>query len=49
MRLLGEGKWLKIGGGGGWWCQVLEGVFDALGVVEEIKSPLGCRGFEALR
>ena len=37
-------KWLKICGGGGRWCQVLEEVFDALGAIEEIKSPCGGRG-----
>ena len=38
-------KWLNICGGGGRWCQVLEGVLGALGVVEEIKIPCGGRGF----
>ena len=27
------------------WCQVLEGILGALGLIEEIKSPCGCRGF----
>ena len=26
------------------WCQVLECVFDALGVIEELRSPCDCRG-----
>ena len=43
--LFGERKWLKIGGIGGSLCQVLEEVFDAFGVIEELKSPCGCRGF----
>ena len=41
---LGREKWLKISGGGGRWCQVLELLLGALGVVEEIKSPCGGRG-----
>ncbi len=41
----GEGKWLKISGKDERWCQVLEGIFDALGVIEEIKSPCVGRGF----
>ena len=43
--LFWRGRRLKIGRIGGRWCQVLEGIFDALGVIEEIKSPFGCRGF----
>ena len=39
-------KRLNIWGGGGRWCQVLELLLGALGVVEEIKSPCGGRGFE---
>ena len=31
---LEQGKRLTIYGRGGRWCQVLEGVFDALGVIE---------------
>ena len=42
--LLWRGKCLKIGGEGGGWCQVLEEIFGALGVIEEIKSPWGGRG-----
>ena len=42
--LFWRGKCLKIGCGGGRWCQVLEGVFDALGLIEELKSPCGHRG-----
>jgi hypothetical protein len=33
----------------GWWWAMVPGIgghFDALGVIEEIKSPCGCRGFE---
>ena len=37
-------KWLNICGGGGRWCQVLEGVLGALGLIEEIKSPCVYRG-----
>ena len=40
-----RGKRLKIGGGNGGWCQVLEGILGALGVIKEIKSPCGGRGF----
>ena len=40
-------KWLNICGGGGRWCQVLEGIFDAFDVIEEIKSPCGGRGLRA--
>ena len=43
--LFWRGKWLNICGGGGRWCQVLEGVLGALGLIEEIKSPCGYRGF----
>ena len=42
---LGRNKGRKFGSGCGQWCQVLEGVVDALGVVEELKSPCGSRGF----
>ena len=41
-------KRLKIGGGNGGWCQVLEGVLDALGVIEEIKSPCGSRDLDGV-
>ena len=37
---LGRNKGLKFGSGCGQWCQVLEGVFDALGLIEELKSPV---------
>ena len=37
------GKRLKIGGGGGGWSQVLDGILVGLGVIEEIKSPCCCR------
>ena len=43
--LFWQEKWIKIGGGG----RLVPGIgghFDALGVIEEIKSPCGCRGFE---
>lgn len=43
--LFWQKKRLKIGGGGRQWCQVLEGIFDAFDVIEEIKSPCGGRGF----
>ena len=43
--LFWRGKWLKIVGGGGRWCQVLEGVLGAVGLIEEIKSPCGGWGF----
>ena len=43
--LFWQKKRLKIGGGGRQWCQVLEGVWGGLGVIEEIKSPCGGRGF----
>ena len=41
--------WLKIVGGGGRWCQVLEGTLGALGLIEELKSPCGYRGFGMLQ
>ena len=40
-----RGKWLMIGGGGGRWCQVSDGVLGCLRVIEEIKSPCVGRGF----
>ena len=43
--LFWQKKRLKIGGGGRQWCQALEGIFGALGVIEEMKSPCGRRGF----
>ena len=43
--LFWRGMRLNICGGGGRWCQVLEGAFDALDVIEEIKSLCGGRGF----
>ena len=39
-----EAKRLKLGSGGGGWCQVSDTVLGALGVIEEIKSPCGYRG-----
>ena len=45
MRFILVGNRLRSGGIGGRWCQVLEGVLGALGVIEELKSPCGCRGF----
>jgi hypothetical protein len=42
---LGREKWLKISGGSGGWCQVLEGTLGALGLIEELKSPCGYRSF----
>jgi hypothetical protein len=41
----GREERLKIGGIGGWWCHVLEGVLGVLGLMEERKSPCGGRGF----
>ena len=38
-------RWLNICSGSGIWCQALEGVLGAFGVIEEIKSPCGCRSF----
>ena len=46
LSCLGAEKWLKIGGGGRRWCQVSDGVLGALGLIEEMKSPCGGRGFE---
>ena len=37
--LFGRGERLKIGSGGGRWCQVSGVVFGALGNIEETKSP----------
>ncbi len=46
LRLILGGKsGSKIGGAVGQWCQVLDGVFGTLGVIEEKKSPCGYRGF----
>ena len=42
--LLWEDMRFKIGSRGRRWCQVLEGVLGALGVIEEIKCPCDCRG-----
>ena len=39
-------KRLSICGGGGRWCQVLEMLLGGFGVIEEVKSPCGGRGFE---
>ena len=46
--LFWRGKWHKIGGIGGSWCQVLEGVCEGLGVIEEIKNPLWWRELEGV-
>ena len=44
MRLFWRGKRLKLGSGGGRWCQVMEVLLGALAVIEELKSPCDCRG-----
>ena len=41
-------KWHKIGGIGGSWCQVLDGVCGGLGVIEEIKKTLWWRELEGV-
>jgi hypothetical protein len=46
LDLFGRQKGLKIGSEGGRWCQVSDGVLGALGLIEEMKSPCGGRGFE---
>jgi len=46
LSCLGAEKGLKIGSGGRRWCQVSDGVLGALGLIEEMKSPCGGRGFE---
>ena len=46
---MGRGKRLRIVGGGGRWCQALEDIFDALGIIEEIKSPFGGRGLRGVK
>ena len=38
--LFWRGKWLNICVGGGRWCQVLELVLGAFGVIEELKNPV---------
>ena len=43
--LFWRGKWLNICGGSGRCCQVFEGTLGALGLIEELKSPCGGRGF----
>ena len=43
--LFWQKKRLKIGGGGRQWCQVLEAVLGGFGVIEELKSSCGSRGF----
>ena len=47
--ILGRQRWLKIGGVGGRWCQVLGGVSGALGVIKELKKPLWWRGPRRIR
>ena len=44
--LFWQEKRLNVWGGGRRWCQVLEGDLGALGLIEEMKSPCGGRGFE---
>ena len=46
LDLFGRQKGHKIGGEGRRWCQVLDAVLGALGLIEEMKSPCGGRGFE---
>ena len=48
LSCFGAEKWLKIGGGGRRWCQVSDGVLGALGLIEEMKSPCGGRGFREI-
>jgi len=48
LSCFGAEKWLKIGGGGGRRCQVSDGVLGALGLIEEMKSPCGGRGFREI-
>jgi hypothetical protein len=38
------GKWIKISSAAGRWCQVLEVLLGAFGVIEEINSPYVGRG-----
>jgi hypothetical protein len=49
LRLNLQGNRLNICGGGRRWYQVLEGTLGALGLIVELKSPCGCRGFGRLR
>jgi len=44
LRLIFVKKWLKIGSGGGRWCQVLDAVLCCLRVIEEIKKSLLLQG-----
>ena len=43
---LGRKKGLKFGSGRGQSCQVSDLLFSAMGLIEEIKSPCGGRGFQ---
>ena len=45
MRFILAGNQLRIGGGGGRWCQVFKGIFDALGFIEKIKDSLVAGAF----
>ena len=45
LSFIWQEKWLKIGGGNGRRCQVLELLLGAFGLIKELKSPCGCRGF----
>ena len=40
LSFIWQEKWLKISGGGGRWCQVLDVLLGALGVAEELKAPV---------
>ena len=45
LGFIWQEKWLKICGRGGRWCQVLEVLLGTLGLIEELKSPCGGRGY----
>ena len=42
---LGRKKGLKFGSGRGQSCQVSDVLFSAMGLIKELKSPFGGRGF----
>ena len=42
---LGREKRLKFGAEGGRWCQVFEVFLGGLGLIKEIQSPCGSRGW----